>query len=296
MTPHSLQIPHPDGGHFAALRWTRDSSTPRPLLVFSHATGFNAATYRPLLDAVAEYVDVLAADARGHGQSTLSAQPTHLHAWTVYYRDLAHLIAQCDRPVYLAGHSIGGLCSLAVAARKPEWVKGVMAIDPVMLDPLQGLPVRVLQWLNRSDRHPLAAGAKRRRPEFASLADAFKTYRQRKSFADWSDEWLTAYVESAFRPIASGVRLRCEPAWESRTFAMVEHWPWRFIPRVQAPVSLVLAQYGSTCSPRSRKQVSRLQPAWKVDEWAGTSHFLPMEKTSQLAECLGRFILDCNEL
>lgn len=290
MTPEPIRFDHPEGGHIAALRWSSAPSANKPLLVFSHATGFHAATYQPLFERLVPHMDVLAADSRGHGLTCLPANPPALKAWTRYYRDLAFLLDQIQGPVHLAGHSIGGLCSLAVASRRPDQVKGVLAMDPVMLDPQQGIPFRVLQWLGRSDRFSLAAGAKKRRAVFASVTEAFDTYRTRKSFASWPDEWLSAYVNGAFENTQNGVELRCKPAWESRTFAMVEHWPWRFIPAVKQPVTLLLAEHGSTCSPKARLKAQAAQPDWTLRELPGSSHFLPMEQTDVVAQAIIQFV------
>lgn len=303
MTPDRIEIAHPEGGFFSALRWrTAGADQPaevavesdRPLLVFSHATGFHAATYVPLLSQLCAEMDIIAPDGRGHGMTTLQAHPHSLHSWKRYYSDLAHVVDSLQRPVFLAGHSIGGLCSLAVAASRPQAVRGVISMDPVMLDPTQGIPFRMLQLIGRSDRFPLAAGAKRRRAQFASTDEAFATYRQKRSFSSWPDEWLRAYVDGAFAPAGEGmVRLRCNPAWECRTFAMGECWPWRFIGSIKAPVSLLVAQRDTTCSLRSRRKAKALHPHWDIHEVAGTSHFLPMEKTGEIAQALREFVRNC---
>lgn len=296
MTPDRTEFGHPEGGHVSALQWKTASKsvTPRPLLLFSHATGFHAATYVPLLEKLAPHMDIVAADARGHGLTTLAARPEALRGWGRYYKDLEFLLDQQDRPAILAGHSIGGLCSLAVAASRPNRVRGVIAMDPVMLDPTQGLPFRMLQLIGRSDRFPLAAGAKRRRAQFASRDEAYENYRQKRSFSTWPDTWLRAYVDSAFaEQTEGGVRLRCDPAWESRTFAVGECWPWRFVPDIQAPVSLLLPQRDSTCSLRSRRKAARLQPAWHMHEIEGSTHFLPMEKTGDIAHHIIEFAQNC---
>ncbi len=317
MTPTRIEIAHPEGGVLSALNWHMTSpdhlngsvegltappasagskaqagqSEPRPLLVFSHATGFHSATYEPLFRRLCGHMDIIAPDARGHGYSSLNAHPHSLRSWKRYYGDLAHVVDSMDQPVFLAGHSIGGLCSLAVAASRPERVKGVIAMDPVMLDPSQGIPFRLLQWVGRSDRFPLAAGAKRRRAQFASLDEAYNTYRQRRSFATWPDEWLRAYVDGAFAPSGpDSVQLRCKPAWESRTFAMGECWPWRFVGSIKAPVSLLVAQKDTTCSLRSRRKARAIHPHWDIIELAGSTHFLPMEKTADVARIAIDFV------
>jgi pimeloyl-ACP methyl ester carboxylesterase len=267
----------------------------KPLLVFSHATGFNAATYLPLFGLLVDAMDIVALDSRGHGQSRLPCQPHTLTSWERYYQDLDVLLQQLGRPCFLAGHSIGGTCSLALAKRRADQVKGVVAMDPVFLDMRQGWSMRILKWLRRSDRFSLAAGAKRRKAVFPSAQDAYENYRQKRSFSSWPDHWLRAYTEAAFDKTADGVRLRCDPHWESRTFAMVEHAPWRHLKDNPVPALFLLAEKHSTCALRSQDMIRIRQPDWRLKVLPESSHFLPMEQTQQVAHQLVTFVKNHSE-
>src|ERR1700712_2204014 len=78
-----------------------------PLLHFTHATGFNAQTYRGLLTPLQGRVRVTAADMRGHGFTTLPATPGPQANWMGFGADLAHILDRLDSaPVVLAGHSM----------------------------------------------------------------------------------------------------------------------------------------------------------------------------------------------
>ena len=67
------------GGAMAAL----DFGDPgRPVdIVFVHANGFNARTYRTILEPLAEDLRILAVDQRGHGRSTLPAETVGRTSW-----------------------------------------------------------------------------------------------------------------------------------------------------------------------------------------------------------------------
>ena len=68
--PRARTIPLPArGGAMAALEF---GPAGRPVdIVFSHANGFNALTYRTILAPLAADLRILAIDLRGHGASTL---------------------------------------------------------------------------------------------------------------------------------------------------------------------------------------------------------------------------------
>src|SRR5262245_27760029 len=97
-----------------------------PLLHFAHATGFNAEVYQSLLTPLQGGFHVTAADQRGHGFSTLPAAPGEQATWSNFAVDLQHILEKIDRgPAVLAGHSMGGLVSMMVAATHPERVRGL---------------------------------------------------------------------------------------------------------------------------------------------------------------------------
>ena len=73
-----------DDGDISICHW---SAHGKPVLHWAHANGFNAQTYDPLLAPLAGDFDVYAADARGHGFSTLAADPAHYPGWTQYRND-----------------------------------------------------------------------------------------------------------------------------------------------------------------------------------------------------------------
>ena len=57
----------------------------RPVdLVFLHATGFNALTYRSLLEPLADRFHVAAPDLRGHGQTALPTDSARHSSWNTY--------------------------------------------------------------------------------------------------------------------------------------------------------------------------------------------------------------------
>src|SRR5438876_6866262 len=91
----------------------------RPVdVLFLHANGFNALTYRSILTPLAGEMRIIAADQRGHGTSTLATVTEGRTDWYEFRDDLLALLAALDLTnVVLTGHSMGGTASnLATAA------------------------------------------------------------------------------------------------------------------------------------------------------------------------------------
>ena len=99
----------------------------RPTLVFSHGNGFPAGTYSALFKVWREAGwQVQALERFGHDPKfPVTSNWPHL-------RD--ELIAFIEglpsaSPVWLVGHSLGGLLSLMVACWKPRLVQGIVLLD-----------------------------------------------------------------------------------------------------------------------------------------------------------------------
>ncbi len=283
--PRRRMIRLPDGD-MAALDF---GDADRPVdVVFLHATGFNAQTYRSILAPLSASLHILAVDQRGHGRSTLPADPSKLFSWKVYRDDVAALLATLKGPPpVLAGHSMGGTVAILAAGRRPETSRGLVLFDPVIMPRLMALGAR-LPWAARrlARRIPIAEAAARRRPGFDSEDAALAAYKGRGAFRTWSQTQLADYVAAAFRPRdGGGVELACSPAWEAATFAGQAHDPWRALSRVRAPVRMFRAERGSTlcASTEALRRTNRRVDVFAVPD---TSHFIPQERPDLVRESL----------
>ena len=95
------------GGRMAGIAFGAEKATPD--IVFLHATGFNARTYRSLLESLGEKFYVIALDARGHGLSTLPARMWGYTSWRRHRDDFRRrsprLLAPCCRRSAARAHN-----------------------------------------------------------------------------------------------------------------------------------------------------------------------------------------------
>lgn len=98
-----------------------------PLMLFFHGITANSATLAPLAAQFSDRFTAIAVDQRGHG---LSDKPESGYEGADFADDIAALIRTLDRgPAILVGHSLGSRNSVTAAARYPELVRSVVAID-----------------------------------------------------------------------------------------------------------------------------------------------------------------------
>jgi pimeloyl-ACP methyl ester carboxylesterase len=277
-------------GTMAGLKWaTLPQMDQAPALVFFHANGFCASTYRHILKPVAEAIGrpVAAFDLRGHGRTRLPDNPDHQDNWNRFARDIAALLDQiAPNGCILAGHSMGGTSCLLASALRPDLVKGLCLLDPV-LAPAPFYFYAHLPWvfsLWRS-QFPLAKAAGRRRAVFPDRQAVLDAYTGRGAFKSWPRTMLVDYCEDGFKDMPDGqVSLSCAPAFEAACFAGQRHDPIRAIRALQVPGRLLRGARHSTTVATLIPLLTRC--GIQVETIAETSHFLPMEKPEACAQAL----------
>lgn len=267
------------GGEMAVLDF---GSAARPVdVVFSHANGFNARTYRTILAPLAANLRILALDLRGHGASTLPTAIEGRDGWRELREDLlALLAAETDRPVVLAGHSMGATSSLlAAAAAGLARVKALALFDPVIFSP-DLAPDAMTD-------NPLAEGALRRRETFPSKAAVREAYAGRGAFRSWRPEQLADYVEAGFRETPQGeATLTCTRAWEAMNYRNHSYDPWAAFRATRCPIRILRAEQASTVRLGDYEAELLATGRIRIDTVPGTTHFLPMERPDLVRQVL----------
>jgi pimeloyl-ACP methyl ester carboxylesterase len=279
--------PMPDGA-MSHLEW----ATQGPLLHFAHATGFNAETYQGLLQPLAARFHIHAADARGHGLTVMGTAPGMPKGWTIYRDDLLKFLDDIGgKPRILAGHSMGAVTSLMVAALNPELVRGLVLIEPVFV-PAAAMRFRqLLHTLHLYRMEPsLADRAERRRDTFASQEAAFDAYRGRGAFRTWPDQTLRDYLDGGMTlDTRTGLaHLTCTPAWEADTFRGAPLGAAKLSRLVRCPVTLIHGTEGGTALPGEVKRFLDGHPKTRVVKVEGAGHFLPMERPDVVQDEINR--------
>lgn len=257
----------------------------RPVdLIFCHANGFNAATYRSILAPLASSLRILAPDLRGHGATRLPTETRGRHDWHDHRDDLVALLdAFPGPPVVMAGHSMGGTAGLLAAAERPERVSQLVLFDPVIWRAATGLVFRLPVIRQITARIPLVRGARRRRAAFDSREQALAAYRGRGAFKGWPDPVLINYLSEGLTPSGDGFVLSCTPAWEASNYMAQGHDPWRALRTFRRPIQIIRAESGSITQvaehPRGLSHVA-------VETAPGTDHLFPMVRADIVRDAL----------
>lgn len=274
--PRSFSLPE-RGGAVAALELGPEE---RPIdIVFSHANGFNARTYRTILGPLASTLRILALDLRGHGATTLPADAATFPGWHVFAEDLAAVLDQAAAgPAVLAGHSLGATVSLLCAAAAPQRARGLVLFEPVMAGP---------QWIGITAlREAMAATARRRRDTFPDRAAAIDAYRGRGAFQRFTEAQLDDYVADGLQQTAEGqMTLACSPAWEAAIYARQDYDPLAAVAAVRRPVRILASPQAASSIGAGARAFAQAAGA-RLEVVPQTTHFLPFERPDLVREAL----------
>lgn len=273
--PRRLSLPVSNRGGEGQMSVLDFGDPKRPVdLVFVHANGFNALTYRTLLAPLSGSLRIWAPDLRGHGGTTLSTKADDRRDWHDHRDDLVALLDNLGGPpVVLAGHSMGGTSALLAAAERADRVSGLVLLDPVIWSRWVVAAFKLPLLDRMASRIPLVKNALRRRAVFDSREQAMAAYSGRGAFRGWPEMMLADYIADGLIETPDGFVLACDPAWEASNYAAQSHDPWRALKRLTCPVAVLKGEAGSTCS---LSESPRGLPHVTVGTVPGGSHFFPM--------------------
>lgn len=248
-----------------------------PLLVV-HGTGFCTGMMAPLAAELAHRFCCVGLDLRGHGCSPVV--PGASYHWHDLAGDVVTVVEALGlAPAYAVGHSSGAAVLLIAAADHPSRFEGLWCYEPIVWPDPAALTARAER---------LAAGASRRRAEFASREEAAANFRGKPPFSGFDPRALSAYLECGFadRP-DDGVALRCPPEVEAEMYRMgVAHDGFQRLPRVACPVTVARGERSEAIGADVvADQVAALARGRAV-ELAGLTHFGPLEDPARVAEAV----------
>ncbi len=142
----NISINLPDG----TLAVQRSLAEPdAPVLVLLHGWLDNSASFQTLLPLLAGRFNLYAPDWPGHGQSFHRAEG-HFQTFQDYADVLHQFVLMLQRPVFLVGHSLGGMVASCYAGAFPENVAGFIAIEALgpLSEPAEGAATRLRAGLH----------------------------------------------------------------------------------------------------------------------------------------------------
>jgi len=117
----------------------RPDTPPRASLIVVHGLSEHSSRYMNLVNALVPLgITVYAFDHRGHGRST-NKRVAHVNDWAEYRGDVRAFVElvsaqEGDVPLFLMGHSMGGLIVANYVLLHPQGLRGVILSAPPLGD------------------------------------------------------------------------------------------------------------------------------------------------------------------
>lgn len=266
-----------DGLELVAWEWPGSGD---PILLV-HATSFHGRCWDAIVEALPDR-RVFALDMPSHGASARRAPP---YDWRRFGMDVREAVDALGlQRVLGVGHSMGGHAMLLAAATLPQRFRGLLLVDPVIMDPAQLPPPPV----KTAAEHPIS----RRRDHWESPEAMFTAFCQRKPYASWEPRVLRDYCEHGLVADAQGgFRLACPPVLEAEVYcSLTMDHIMDAIRTVRIPVDVIRArsrrpdegQFDFGPSP-TWDRLAELLADGHDEQLADCSHFIPMERPRWLA-------------
>lgn len=273
-----MRVPSSDGVQVAV----HDLGGTGRHLLFSHATGFHGHCYVPVANLLADRFHSFALDYRGHGET--AAPPDWQVVWERYGDDAvaaARAVAP-DGGLIAFGHSMGGAGLLMAAHREPGLFDLIVAFEPIVFPPPD-------PSLPRPDSG-LVAGARRRRARFDSVEQAIENYASKPPLGAFTPEALRCYVEHGTVADGDGVRLRCDPEHEARTFETGgDHRTWDVLGEITTLVVVLAGRIDGPGPGAIAAGIAERLPNHRYLQLDALDHFGPMTHPDRTAALIEEF-------
>ena len=163
-------------------------------LVFSHGNSFPASTYSVLFKHLhSRGFEVSAVERFGHDpQYPVTSNWPHLVQQLADFT--TRRVQEAGGPVYLVGHSLGGMLSVMAAALHPELVRGVVMLDSPLVSGWRATTVGMAKRIQVVGSVSPGRVSRQRRMSWASTQEALEHFGKKKAFARWDPQMLQDYV------------------------------------------------------------------------------------------------------
>ncbi len=249
-----------------------------PPLLLAHATGFHGYCYLPIADELSDRFTSFALDYRGHGDTP---RPDDWAVDWARYGDDALASARAIAPdggLIGFGHSMGATGLLMAAHRDPDLFDLIIAFEPIVFPTVA----------ERSSENPSAMieGARRRRPSFESFEAAVENYSTKPPMKMFAPDIVRLYVGHGFRPAPEGVRIKCAPEHEARTFETGgSHATWDLLPEIDTRVVVVAGGDQMAPAQVAPQVADRLANSLLIEQ-PDSNHFGPFIDPSGTADLI----------
>lgn len=254
------------------IHYIHDAAPGKPQLVLLHGITDAGICWTPVIEALSGEYDIIAPDARGHGQTDA---PDRGYSAADHAGDVVAFIQALGlRQPVVMGHSMGGMVATVVAGQHPELIRAAIFEDPAWFDLAQMPSPETRKQRAEEWRAGLIADK--------SLAPEAMIAKRRAEDPGWADAefgpWSVAKQQARLNVLE-----------------YIEHAPadWRGLVRaMQKPALLITGDVarGVIISPQQAHEAQALNPLLSVSNIPGAGHSIRRDRFAAYMAAVRAFL------
>lgn len=232
-----------------------------------HGVTANHRVWAPIQQMLESEVRVVSVDQRGHGHS---GKPQSGYLAEDFSNDIAGLIEILGGPEanIVVGHSLGSRNAIAAAARFPDLVSGIVAID-------------FTPFIEEEVFDSLASRVAAGNQSFASL-DEVKTYLQGR-YRLLPPDAVTRRAEYGFHQVGGSWMALADPEAMRQTVDGLREDLSGYLSEVSVPAIVVRGGQSVLVTEKAFEATRHLRPDLDYRTVDGADHYVPEEKPQEVA-------------
>lgn len=254
---------------------------------FYGGNGFALGVYEPLLNDLAQHLNITALTMRGEWYDKPTADKlTREEDADVL---IEFLQKTQDKPIIGIGHSQGATATTMAAAKRPDLFSALYLLEPVTFTNQQGKLYSLVPRMVKMTREPFKS-TQVKQADWQSVDAYYQFLRRHKAYKRISDEHLLTYAKNSLEAGQSAeLTLRFSPKQELANYfgtPLIMNPLQQLIADNKVPVQLIIGKPSMFISQQVRQMWDKFVPSKQMTVLNDYGHLLPLEAPELCAKLI----------
>ena len=258
------------------------------IIQIAHANAYVPECYNQLANHLTDRYKVIGQRSRALWPNE---PPEVMKGWKLLADDMIETMsANHLKDVIAIGHSSGAIASWLVARRRPDLIKKLILIDPVILPRPIATVFSMLPFAVLKRIFPMINIALRRTDSWDSLQDISAYLKSKSVFSAFHPDVFDDFLQYGFKKSESGkYRLAYPKEWEARIYGNVPN-VWPIIATMPCPSLVIKAAQSNVITSQTWNKIKAKMKNAEFHEEEDSGHLLPFEKPKITAALIQNFL------
>lgn len=254
---------------------------------FYGGNGFALGVYEPLLNDLAQHLNITALTMRGEWDDKPTADKmTREEDADVL---IEFLQKTQDKPIIGIGHSQGATATTIAAAKRPDLFSALYLLEPVTFTNQQGKLYSLVPRMVKMTREPFKS-TQVKQADWPSVDAYYQFLRRHKAYKRITDEHLLTYAKNSLEAGEQGkLTLRFSPKQELANYfgtPLIMKPLQQLIADNKVPVQLIIGKPSMFISQQVRQMWDKFVPKEQMTVLNDYGHLLPLEAPELCAKLI----------